>query len=242
MDNNPTIALYSKLKEVAEAIPFFEKHGENQHHHYNYVQAVDVVNRVRRELLQRGIIVLPGATNARHLAYGSKGAHLTTVDLSYTFIDVETGASVNVPWVGVGADTGGDKGVYKAYTGGLKYALQTLFLVPTSDDPERDQLTQGEGQVASEQHKDDMRPAAPQIPRDRAAEILSLATSAGHATIDMEAAPGTPPELSTALRAMLAIHGVAKLGLLNADSAEDVEEWLRSELEAQAGTAGTVTR
>jgi hypothetical protein len=234
----PPVGLYKKLLEVAKAIPFIEKQGRNDHHHYDYVQAVDVVNRVRKELFERDIIVLPGAHEATHLQFGGN-KHLTTVDLSYTFVDAETGEKIVVPWVGVGVDTGGDKGIYKAYTGGLKYALTTLFLVPTSDDPERDQLTGGESQEV-EPHKDDMRPAAPTIPRDRAASILSLAQRANHATIDMEAAPGTPPEFSPALRAKLALHDVAKLGMLNADTAEDVEAWLQNEV-AQMAT-GTVAR
>jgi hypothetical protein len=243
---SPPVGLYKKLLEVAKSIPFIEKQGRNDHHHYDYVQAVDVVNRVRKELLTRGIIVLPGASDATHLQFDGK-KHLTTVDLSYAFVDVETGEKVVVPWVGVGVDTGGDKGIYKAYTGGLKYALTTLFLVPTSDDPERDHLTDSEYGAAVDAalegqggHKDDMRPAAPTIPRDRAASILSLAQRAGHATIDMDAAPGTPPEFSPALKAKLALHDVAKLGMLNADTAEDVEAWLQNEV-AQMAT-GTVAR
>lgn len=241
MDENPTVDLYRKLCEVAQALPFFEKRGRNEHHHYNYVQAADVVSAVRAELLQRDIIVLPGAHEAQHLQFGGN-KHLTTVDLTYTFVDITTGQKIVVPWIGVGVDTGGDKGIYKAFTGGLKYALQTTFLVPTTDDPERDQLTQQESQeqVPVEAHKDDARPAAPRIPADRAVSIFQLAQTAGHATINMEADPGTPPEFSPALRAKLALHEVAKIGSLDVDAAEDVEAWLQAELAEQTASGAVV--
>jgi hypothetical protein len=229
------LSLLGKLHQVAQAIDFFEKRGRNDHHHYNFVQAVDVVNRVREELLSRKVIVLPGATNAQHIQYsasGGKSAFLTTVELTYTFYDVETGGSVEVPWIGVGADTGGDKGVYKAFTGGLKYALQTVFLVPTTDDPERDHLTSKDPAPEPEGHKDDTRPAAPTIPRDRAASILSKAVNVKMATLDMEAPAGTPPEFHPAFQAALALQGVSKIGHLNVDQAEAIERWLANEEES----------
>ena len=35
-------------------------------------------------------------------------------------------------------DDGADKGLYKAYTGAVKYFLMKTFLIPTGDDPEAD--------------------------------------------------------------------------------------------------------
>lgn len=223
--------LLAKLREVAEAIPFVEKGGHNKHHDYDFVQAVDVTKIVREKLLACGVIVIPGASNARHLAYGSKGGHLTTVDLIYRVTDVADGSVIEIPWVGVGTDTGGDKGIYKAYTGGFKYALLSLFMIPTSNDPERDELTPsgGEGEGA---HKDDNRPAAPRIPVDRAQEILKTALAVGMAEDNGEGA-----QLHAVLKAVLAEHGVAKIGMLDVDQAEAVEAFLAREVieRAQAG-------
>jgi hypothetical protein len=212
------VTLLTKLHEVAKAIDFVEKRGRNDHHQYNFAQAVDVTRTVRDKLLEHGIVIIPGATNARHLPYGSKGAHLTTVDLNYRIFELEDGTVIEVPWTGVGADTGGDKGIYKAFTGGLKYMLLTLFLVPTSDDPERDQLTESS---APEEHKDDARPAAPRIPADRAGAL------------NMDAAPGTPPEFNPVFKALLAQQEVDKIGLLNVDQAEAVEAFLREEAKGE---------
>lgn len=251
--NDAPVALLTKLHAVAEAVDYFEKRGYNKHQSYNYVQAVDVVGKMREALLSRKVIVLPGASSAQHLPYAgnsNKAAFLTTVDLSYTFYDIETGQSLNVPWVGVGVDTGGDKGIYKAFTGGLKYMLTTTFLVPSSDDPERDQLTQREDQEAdnvlnaqggpatpapSGQHKDDVRPPAPKIPRDRALTILQRAKNIGMATFDMEAASGTAPEFHPVFSAALALQQVTRIGDLNVDQAEGFEAWLANEEKQVAG-------
>ena len=62
---------------------------------------------------------------------------LTTVKGNVEFIDGDTGESYIAEGVGQGADSG-DKGVYKAITGMMKYILLKTFLVPTGDDPERD--------------------------------------------------------------------------------------------------------
>lgn len=127
-------------------------------------------------------------------------------------------------WVGVGADIGGDKGIYKAYTGGLKYALLSLFLIPTTDDPERDGFTEGEGET----HRDDARPAAPRIPQDRAMSILMNAKAVGMAT---EGEGGV--QLHPVFQALLAQQGTDKIGLLNVDSAEAVEAFLREEAKGE---------
>jgi hypothetical protein len=221
--------LLGKLLNAAKAIQKIDKRGTHTQG-YSYVQAVDVVRTVREELFKRGVIVVPGATGAEHHEYKSsngKAAFLTTLTLNYRFIEQTTGASIEIPWVGVGADTGGDKGVYKAYTGGLKYALLSLFLIPTTDlnDPERDNFSDATP-------PDDVpapRVPNPRIPVDRAKAILDKAIKVGLATLNLDAEPGTPPEFHAVLKAQLALLGVDKIGELDSDNAEAMEAFLRAE-------------
>lgn len=230
LSENANVRLVQKLHEVAKELDFMEKRGRNDHHHYDYVQAVDVTRSVRDKLIERNIIVIPASRGAEHTPM-SNGSLLTTVRLSYEFVDTETGQSIVVPWTGVGADKGGDKGIYKAYTGGLKYMLLTLFLIPTTDDPERDGFTDSGNAAApaSGQHKDDQRPAAPTIPQDRAVDILKRAIACGMAEYDLEGNPGEPPVFAAPFKAMLALQGVERIGNLNVDQAEAVEAFLRNE-------------
>ena len=57
------------------------------------------------------------------------------VKVLFTLSDVETGYSETSRFYGEGFDKG-DKGLYKAYTGALKYYLANTFMVATGDDPE----------------------------------------------------------------------------------------------------------
>lgn len=216
-----------------------EKRGQNEHHHYSYVQATDVTRIVREKLYARGIVVIPSALDASHRELPN-GSTLTTVELNYLFIDTENPEDrISVPWVGVGADKGGDKGVYKAYTGGLKYMLLSTFLIPTTDDPERDGFSDetAPSQGASGTHKDDLRAPAPTIPQDRAVDILKRAINCGMAAYDLEGNLGEPPVFQPPFKAVLALQGVERIGNLNVDQAEAVEAFLRNE-EAMIGSEG----
>jgi hypothetical protein len=226
-------ALLGKLLKIAKAIKFVEKRGHNEHHGYDFVQAVDITRLVRDQLIKNKLMIVPAAGNAQHLPYGSKGGHLTTVDLAYVVHDTETGESITIPWVGVGADTGGDKGIYKAYTGGFKYALIALFQIPMTNDPERDLLT--DPSTSTEAHPDETDPLNvprvpnPRIPVDRAQAILQKAILVGLAELDLDAPAGTPPKFHAVLKAKLSQLGVDKIGELNSDSAEDMEAFLANE-------------
>lgn len=221
-----TTSLLAKLLKICKAIQYVEKRGRNDHHKYDFVQAVDVTRLVRDQLIKNKLVVIPGAGNAQHLPYGSKGGHLTTVDLDYTVHDTETGEKVRIPWVGVGADTGGDKGIYKAYTGGFKYALIALFQIPMTNDPERDLLSDPS---PSTEEAPVARVPNPRIPVDRAKAILDRCIKTGLATLNLEAEPGTPPEFGAVLRAQLALLGVEKIGELDSDNAEAMELFLAAE-------------
>lgn len=233
--------LLEKLLKITKAIDLIEKRGYNTFQNYKFVQATDVVREIRKQLIKNRVSLVPGATGVEHLPYqAAKGgaAFLTTLTLHYRFTDLDTSEIVEIPWVGVGADTGGDKGVYKAFTGGLKYMLLATFLIPTEEDPERDHgdvepdvtaPTLPSGTTAPETHPDDARPAAPRIPVDRAKAILALALRVGMASLDPEAAPGTPPVFHAVFKAKLAMVGAEKVGLLSVDQAEDIEQFLNEE-------------
>ena len=60
------------------------------------------------------------------------------VTLEFRLTDVDTGFFETALASGEGFDKG-DKGIYKAYTGALKYYLANNFMVATGDDPERDE-------------------------------------------------------------------------------------------------------
>lgn len=239
---SPQVQLYAKLLKIGKAISHIEKRGRNANHQYDFVQALDVTREVRRKLHAQKIIVIPSTVPgsvAHHTETGGR-SFVTTVDLRYRFVDTETGAEVTLEWTGSGADTGGDKGLYKAYTGGLKYVLMALFLIPATNDPERDGITAPEHDEQAAQAparqaaspsagKDSERPAAPRIPRDRARLILEAAKSAGLVRDDDTFGP--------LLKAKLAELGSEKIGALNVDQAEALEAFIAAEVAQDAAEA-----
>lgn len=136
------LSLTTKLAEVMAAVGRIAKRGRNEFHGYDYATEADIVEAVRAELAKRHILIYPEVVDyeVRELsaAHDKKAARLLTIlRLRFLIEDGSSGERIERQWLGAGEDSG-DKGVYKAMTGGDKYFLLKLFLIPTGDDPERD--------------------------------------------------------------------------------------------------------
>lgn len=135
----PMRTLASKLAEVMAAVGRIPKRGYNDHFKYKFATESDVADRIRRELAERNVILIPAVTECvRHeMGKTSSGAvkALTELKMTFTFRDGDSGESITTPWLGSGIDTE-DKGVPKAMTSGEKYFLLKMFLIPTGDDPD----------------------------------------------------------------------------------------------------------
>jgi len=129
--------LYVRLQRVAQKIDHVDKKGRNDFHKYDYTRAADVFAALRGLLLDEQLIVIPNATSIQ------QEDSLTTVRLNYRFVATDLDEAVDVKWIAVGQDKG-DKGIYKAYTSGLKSLLLSLFLLPSGDDVEQDSSTASE--------------------------------------------------------------------------------------------------
>lgn len=135
-----TATIYTKLAAVMAAIDGIDKKGKNTEQHYSYVRATDVANVVRKECIKQGILIIPSVVEDEHFIFERiAGKPALTVRLKVEFIvqEVEGAGVLSFYGVGYGLDSG-DKGVYKAMTGAIKYGLRSLFLVPDETDPEND--------------------------------------------------------------------------------------------------------
>jgi hypothetical protein len=129
--------LARKLAEVMGAVKHVPKRGRNTFHNYDYATEADIADAVRELLAARQVVLVPQVNSVSYEPRGDKGEMLTTVTMTISIIDGESGEQINVPWMGSGSDKL-DKGLYKAITGGTKYFLLKLLLIPTGDDPEED--------------------------------------------------------------------------------------------------------
>lgn len=136
--------LYQKLAEIMGEIGKVEKRGYNAFHNYHYVREGDLTDVLRDKLSARGIVIIPSLKSIQH------EDTLTTANMMFTFVDSTTGERHEADWAGEGDDKG-DKGLYKAYTGSLKYFLMKMFLISQGDDPEGDVNTDRRAETKSNQ-------------------------------------------------------------------------------------------
>lgn len=130
--------LMHKLVEIMDAIERIPKRGHNDFHNYDYALESDIKDVVRKEMSSRNIIMLSHELSRTATPVTTKKGgqeQIITLEVEYSLFDADTGESTKFVGYGDGQDAG-DKAVYKAKTGALKYALTSLFLIPTGDDPE----------------------------------------------------------------------------------------------------------
>lgn len=90
-----------------------------------------------------GILPLISSSNPRFIptTYTQKGVEVSNnvfaLDINYKFYDIESGEFLEGTFVGTGNGKD-DKGNYAAVTGAIKYILTSTFVIPTGDDPEKD--------------------------------------------------------------------------------------------------------
>lgn len=105
------------------------KNGYNSFHKYNFVQESDLVDHVRKFMVDEGLVVYNSVKE-----YEVKG-DIAVVSVDIHLCDTETGESISSVFVAEGQDKG-DKKFPKAYASATKYFLMKTFLIPTGDDPE----------------------------------------------------------------------------------------------------------
>ncbi len=147
MAKHITKNLVEKLAEACNAVSGVEKKGRNEFQRYNYVKAADVAKAIRHELFSRGILVIIDEkewTERRQITTNSGGTMPEMLLRSeVTFRD---GVEILGPFTAFAtAMDSGDKAIYKAKTGVLKYVLRGIGLIPDErDDPEFDEAVDEE--------------------------------------------------------------------------------------------------
>jgi hypothetical protein len=115
------------------------KGGRNTHQNYDYVRAEDVIRDASRVLARAGLVAV---TDGYELELREGKTKNGTRSLEVTargtlrIVDPDSGDEAHFPIIGTGTDSPGDKAIYKAITGGLKYAWQAALTLAFGDDPE----------------------------------------------------------------------------------------------------------
>lgn len=125
----------NQLRKELSKRGVLERKGENKFDRYKYFSEAQY-KELFTELLPKFQLELNVVETDRQNFEGTqKQPFGRTVRLQITLIDAETGYFETSAVSGEGMDKG-DKAIYKAYTGAIKYFLANTFLVATGDDPE----------------------------------------------------------------------------------------------------------
>lgn len=141
--------IYEKLLEIQKSVDHFVKDmtvGEGRQAH-KAVASEQVLEMIRPLLNDLKLLCIPsinaGRVQSDKTASGTT-RYFTELDMTMTWLDVESGETHACPWYGQGTDLAGEKGVGKANTYAEKYFFMKFFHVPTSkDDPDNDNRTKG---------------------------------------------------------------------------------------------------
>lgn len=139
-----SLSLAGKLAEACANVGGVEKRGRNEAQRYDYVKAADVAKSIRKELFNRGVVVIPDeieCTTKQISFQNAKGETRNSNEVIVKTAYIITDGKETLTFHGYGiAWDAGDKAVYKAKTGALKYFLRGLGLIPDEkDDPEADE-------------------------------------------------------------------------------------------------------
>jgi hypothetical protein len=136
---NPKALLFQKILQVQKQLVPLEKSGKNTFQKYAYSTAGDVLEPARQACNLHNLVINASVTS--HNVEAGKACVVVTVTLT----DPETGEFTSYSAPGYAENFShekgkptGDKALYVAITGATKYAIRTLFCLPSEDDPERD--------------------------------------------------------------------------------------------------------
>lgn len=133
-------AILKKLHDVRCAVQYMQKEGRNSAMGYSFLAESQITAQFKQLFDAHGIVFIYDSRITGVQPTPSGKQLLTNVEVTYSFVDAETGEKVFGVASGQGCDSG-DKGVYKAITGAIKYIFMKSFLIPTGDDPEDDSGT-----------------------------------------------------------------------------------------------------
>jgi len=120
--------LIQRIQKITEEIQSIDKTGYNDYSKYKYVEAVAVIEEVRKLMIKHGVVCIVQEDEIKREQYG-KNFH-TTLRLLATYYNIDDPMDkLIIPFYSVAADTL-DKDIYKAKTNGLKYLFLHTFKIP----------------------------------------------------------------------------------------------------------------
>lgn len=116
----------------------WEKDGKNMHQQYKYISEAQYKKNFKVARRKAGLLWECECVSHEYIPGISDKMHMIISDFVGRLTDPDTGEYREYHFSGSGADNG-DKALYKAYTGGLKFFLADQYLVAEGNDPDNDE-------------------------------------------------------------------------------------------------------
>lgn len=137
MEETNRVKLLKKILELKKSITYFQKGAKGPQ--FDYVSSDQVLAAANAKMNEIGLILVTAVTGRELTQFQTKNGSpqfMTEMDMIISWVDVETGEELAIPFYGQGVDNG-EKGVGKSLTYAEKYFLLKQLNVPTSkDDPD----------------------------------------------------------------------------------------------------------
>lgn len=151
------LTFLQKLQKLQERMGDFpwEKDGINRYQSYKYITEKQYKTNFKKALKEVGLLWKMEQLEYQFIPDISDKMHLVICKFKGYLIDPETGEYEEYIFFGSGSDNG-DKALYKAVTGGLKFFLASNFNVAEDMEPEndRDEVPKIEPPATHEQRED----------------------------------------------------------------------------------------
>lgn len=150
--------IYQKIANVRKGIKDGMKKGwKNDLQNYSYFSDDQISEKFRKLFDEHGICFVYSSqiTGCREISPTWKWTKqfVTDVLVNYKFVDVDTWSMIEWTACWSWNDTG-DKWVYKAITGAVKYIFMKTFQISTGDDPEKDDVKERKPKTEKKETED----------------------------------------------------------------------------------------
>ena len=150
--------IYKKIVEVRKEIKeWMSKGWKNKEMWYSYFSDDQISEKFRNLFDEHWICFVYSSeiTGCREISPTSRWTKqfVTDVLVNYKFVDIDNGSMIEWTACGSWNDTG-DKWVYKALTGAVKYIFMKTFQISTGDDPEKDEVKERKPKTEEKEKKE----------------------------------------------------------------------------------------
>lgn len=140
------------LRQTLAKKGILEKDKKNKFDNYTYFSEAGYKNLFTELFADHGLELLSTVIQVEEIPGTEKQPFGRRATLGFNLTDIDTGFSESSVFIGEGMDKG-DKALYMAYTGALKYYFASTFNVATGDDPETESQEGKKQPIRAERQK-----------------------------------------------------------------------------------------